>query len=70
MRPSVTTEPSAAGSPRAVPFVVATRSDDRLTGPDGRRHQAKNLVALAERGSGNGVRPGEEPRGNGSMTEP
>lgn len=31
----------------AVPFVVATRSDDTLTCPDGRRHQANNLVALA-----------------------
>ena len=32
---------------RAVPFVVATRSDDTLTCPDGRRHQAKNLAVLA-----------------------
>ena len=32
---------------RSVPFVVATRSDDTLTCPDGRRHQAKNLVVLA-----------------------
>lgn len=32
---------------RAVPFVLATRSDDTLTCPDGRRHQAKHLVALA-----------------------
>ena len=30
-----------------VPFVLATRSDDTLTCPDGRRHQAKNLIALA-----------------------
>jgi hypothetical protein len=32
---------------REVPFVLATRSDDALTCPDGRRHQAKNLIALA-----------------------
>jgi SRSO17 transposase len=32
---------------REVPFVLATRSDDPLTGPDGRRHQAKNLLVLA-----------------------
>jgi SRSO17 transposase len=31
---------------RAVPFVLATRSDDTLTCPDGRRHQAKHLVTL------------------------
>ncbi len=30
-----------------VPFVLATRSDDTLTCPDGRRHQAKNLLVLA-----------------------
>jgi hypothetical protein len=30
-----------------VPFVLATRSDDTLTCPDGRRHQARNLAALA-----------------------
>jgi hypothetical protein len=30
-----------------VPFVLATRSDDLLTCPDGRRHQAKTLAALA-----------------------
>jgi SRSO17 transposase len=34
---------------RAVPFVLATRSDDMLTCPDGRRHQARNLAALAGR---------------------
>lgn len=32
---------------RAVPFVLATRSDDLLTCPDGRRHEAKTLVAAA-----------------------
>jgi SRSO17 transposase len=32
---------------RAVPFVLATRSDDTLTCPDGRRRQAKHLAALA-----------------------
>ena len=32
---------------REVPFVLATRSDDTLTGSDGRRHQAKNLLAAA-----------------------
>src|SRR5918992_1821997 len=32
---------------RAVPFVLATRSDDLLTCPDGRRHEAKALAALA-----------------------
>jgi FOG: Transposase len=31
---------------RAVPFVLATRSDDVLTCPHGRRHQAKTLAAL------------------------
>jgi SRSO17 transposase len=31
---------------RGVPFVLATRSDDMLTCPDGHRHQAKNLAAL------------------------
>jgi SRSO17 transposase len=31
---------------REVPFVLATRSDDSLTCPDGRRHQAKHLAAL------------------------
>lgn len=36
---------------RAVPFVLATRSDDTLTCPDGRRHQTKHLVALAGAGS-------------------
>jgi SRSO17 transposase len=30
-----------------VPFVLATRSDDTLSCPDGRRHQAKNLLVLA-----------------------
>jgi SRSO17 transposase len=30
-----------------VPFVLATRSDDLLTCPDGRRHEAKALVTLA-----------------------
>jgi SRSO17 transposase len=30
-----------------VPFVLATRSDDTLTCPDRRRHQAKRLAALA-----------------------
>jgi len=34
-----------------VPFVLATRSDDLLTCPDGRRHEAKNLLALAGPGS-------------------
>jgi SRSO17 transposase len=29
------------------PFVLATRSDDMLTCPDGRRRQAKNLLVLA-----------------------
>lgn len=33
-----------------VPFVLATRSDDSLTCPDGRRHQAKGLAALAGAG--------------------
>jgi SRSO17 transposase len=33
---------------RGVPFVLATRSDDTLTCPDGRRHQARNLAALAD----------------------
>lgn len=33
---------------RAVPFVLATRSDDLLTCPDGRRHEAKALAALAD----------------------
>jgi len=32
---------------REVPFVLATRSDDLLTCPDGRRHAAKDLVVLA-----------------------
>lgn len=32
----------------AVPYVLATRSDDLLTCPDGRRHEAKALAALAE----------------------
>jgi SRSO17 transposase len=32
---------------REVPFVLATRSDDLLTCPDGRRHEAKTLAALA-----------------------
>jgi SRSO17 transposase len=32
---------------REVPFVLATRSDDTLSCLDGRRHQAKNLIALA-----------------------
>ena len=36
---------------RAVPFVLATRSDDKLTCPDGRRHQAKHLAALAGAGA-------------------
>jgi SRSO17 transposase len=31
---------------REVPFVLATRSDDTLTCPDGRHHQAKDLLAL------------------------
>ena len=31
---------------RAVPFVLATRSDDMLTCPDGRRHQAKTLAGM------------------------
>jgi SRSO17 transposase len=31
---------------RAVPFVLATRSDDLLTCPDGRRHEARTLAAL------------------------
>ena len=35
---------------REVPFVLATRSDDTLTCPDRRRHQAKNLIALAGEG--------------------
>jgi SRSO17 transposase len=30
-----------------VPFVLATRSDDTLTCPDGRRHHAENLALLA-----------------------
>jgi SRSO17 transposase len=33
---------------REVPFVVATRSDDLLSCPDGRRHEAKTLAALAD----------------------
>jgi FOG: Transposase len=33
---------------RAVPFVLATRSDDLLACPDGRRHEAKALAALAD----------------------
>ena len=32
---------------REVPFVLATRSDDTLTGPDGRRHEARNLLVAA-----------------------
>lgn len=32
---------------RAVQFVLATRSDDLLTCPDGRRHEAKALAGLA-----------------------
>jgi hypothetical protein len=32
---------------RAVPFVLVTRSDDLLTCPDGRRHEAKALAGLA-----------------------
>ncbi len=36
---------------RAVPFVLATRSDDTLTCPDGRRHQAKALTALVGAGA-------------------
>ena len=36
---------------REVPFVLATRSDDMLVCPDGRRHQAKNLVGLAGSGA-------------------
>ena len=32
---------------RAVPFVLATRSDDTLACLDGRRHQAKDLAVLA-----------------------
>jgi len=35
---------------RGVPFVLATRSDDLLTCPDGRRHEAKALAALVEPG--------------------
>ncbi len=31
----------------AVPFVLVTRSNDTLTCPDGRRHRAENLLALA-----------------------
>ena len=44
-----------------VPFVLATRSDDLLTCPDGRRHEAKDLVVLAgpggweRRGAGAGA---------------
>jgi SRSO17 transposase len=34
-------------SARAVPFVLATRSDDLLTCSDGRRYQAKTLAVLA-----------------------
>jgi SRSO17 transposase len=33
---------------REVGFVLATRSDDVLTCPDGRRHQAKTLAALVD----------------------
>jgi SRSO17 transposase len=33
---------------QAVPFVLATRSDDLLSCPDGRRHEAKALAALAD----------------------
>jgi SRSO17 transposase len=46
---------------REVPFVLATRSDDLLTCPDGRRHEAKALAALAgtdsweRRSAGNGA---------------
>jgi len=40
---------------REVPFVLATRSDDTLTCPDGRRHQAKDLVVLAGAGAGAGA---------------
>jgi SRSO17 transposase len=36
---------------RSVPFVLATRSDDTLTCPDGRRHQAKRLLTLAGSGA-------------------
>jgi len=32
---------------REVPFVLATRSDDTVTCPDGRRYQANRLAALA-----------------------
>jgi SRSO17 transposase len=34
-----------------VPFVLATRSDDLLTCPDGRRHEAEALAALAGPGA-------------------
>jgi SRSO17 transposase len=36
---------------REVPFVLATRSDDILTCPDGRRYQAKQLAALVADGA-------------------
>ena len=54
-----------------VPFVLATRSDDTLTCPDGRRHQAKNLLGTGrERRSGNAARPVRARTANGSTTGP
>ncbi|MCA1696563.1 MAG: IS701 family transposase [Actinobacteria bacterium] len=38
-------------SDHQVPFVLATRSDDLLTCPDGRRYQANNLAAFAGNGA-------------------
>jgi SRSO17 transposase len=39
---------------REVPFVLATRSDDVLTSPDGHRRQAKVLASIAGTGVGGG----------------
>jgi SRSO17 transposase len=39
---------------REVPFVLATRSDDVLTSPDGHRRQAKILATIAGTGEGGG----------------
>jgi SRSO17 transposase len=55
---------------RSVPFVLATRSDDTLTCPDGRRHQAKRLLTLAGSGRGSGARPARVHTVNGSTTGP
>jgi SRSO17 transposase len=51
---------------RGVPFVLATRSDDTVSCPDGRRHQARNLPRWPTTGRGSGAWPGWEPTVSGS----